>query len=53
MSITTKSIVHGLVGAVLFGLSMFMTSGNPALGLTVGGVLTFVYHAIYGWYTTV
>jgi hypothetical protein len=44
-------IVHGVVSVVLFAIPLVLSSNNPALTLTVGGILNAVYHALFGWFS--
>jgi hypothetical protein len=36
-------IVHGIVAVIAMVIGWFLTSGNPVLTLTIGGVLKVVY----------
>lgn len=44
------SIVHGLVSVVLFAIPLLLSSGQPVLTLTVGGILNVVYHFLAATY---
>lgn len=44
MQNVSKSVLHGVVAALVFGITWFVDSGNVVTTLTVGSVLTMVAH---------
>jgi hypothetical protein len=52
MSNGQKSIVHGVVSAVLFALPLVINLNAPWESLTIGGVLNAIYHYLVATYST-
>lgn len=49
MNNTSKSLVHGAVSVLLFGIPLVLMSNNTGLDLTIGGLLTATYHGLLMW----
>jgi hypothetical protein len=49
MSNGTKSIVHGLVSAVLFAIPLVINLNAPWESLTIGAVLNAIYHYLVAY----
>jgi hypothetical protein len=52
MHFTMKSVQHAVAAFVAFGLPFVITSGQPVLTMTVGTILTFIYHVAVAFNTT-
>jgi hypothetical protein len=52
MNTTTKSLIHGAVSVVLFAIPLVLSSNNPGLTLTVGGILNAIYHMLVAYGST-
>lgn len=48
-----KSVIHGIMGIVLFGIPILLNMGGAWKELTIGGVLTLLYNFARKSYFTV
>lgn len=51
-AIFKNSVVHAVVGVAVFGLPLVIASHSPFLDLTLGGVLSLLYHWVSGVYNS-